>query len=1446
MITEKNLSSLATAMSFDKDNESILSMTSSKHEEMVEEVERNLVGNSDTSRKSDSDEEDYIPASLSAFIANAEMEFTDLVSELDLPSSRNGSVNGDNEMEEEKSTLPDLTPMEYKASPGVFFTSDIEVKGKSFTFTPGSDIKTPKESNYADNFNTVNLAKIKALSPEITSSEIGVISNSITDLNHQLELEDAAMVSSDEAKPIVERAATELSIDENPTLQQTKLQSNFVEDDIDDNFLPNNKDVYEDEVTKFILFSENGNVMSMDLNDESSSDDEQFFPNRNTLISSVSNSSKGASSLGSSKIRKKENAPATRTVSSSSRRISITNKKVSKSTINTSTTNNRAKIIQNRPKDSTLCNNRLRRSSEAPNPTYTKSNSVKSGITSKVSSITKKIVSSQKKTVASRNISRNGMKPTATLSNSNVNQVTKRQTIQRNHSLNIPRKKEPITKQGTKNMNNHNMKRQTKIESSKFDSVHVIKKKEQSSNDKVVSKADISNRLESRSSNASTMPINVITVNSSKHASKIPEDVFVRKDNTEEKHDNGQCETATTDENTWGSDTSAENTKIDKEAREDTLESTQNLNDSKNTKSNVHNTKLFSKSRRKSIRSNINESVKKHMERIASARKKRISTGSIFDTPKPKNTQRGERSKSSRRISAPLPPRSVTYFHTPDLNKGAYGDPLQENPISTNWGSSTHEIERDEVGSPSPSKPLQLTTPLEPNLSTRSRNGDKNYSTSSLKSFNDSSTLGSLISTDGTRTKYTSQLTDVTFGESIDFVQRRGFRELPAEEIKWDSSRGVTVPDPPKLSDPKPKEIKSSEEIEEEIMKKGTFKARPVPPSTYKSGSHKGIPKIPSANLTTPEPFHLSESLPRRRSIAVTHLKTEEQELLECDNQFEARPLPCSTHRPPKAPSITKKIVTTPKPFKLRTETRRPSDGQKILSTEELDVVECANQFKAKPMPSPARFFPPNRNKSVKKLTTPKPFKLSSSLQNSKDSLKPPTTEERKAAECALQFQARPMPNSTYKPPQTHHSPQVLTTPKPFKFLSRHRNRNKVSPTISNDEVELSKKFQARPLPMMTYVGPKQHIVEHKEPTKFTPFNLRTDARFVDGGSKALTTEELEAVECVKQFQARPIPNMEYRPPKGPKMEKPLTTPEPFNFHIAGRSNESVASSMTDDDIELAKKFHARPLPDLTYKSFGNKPLPYTKSSISKAIRNGLEKLKEKRKGNKNKHSSNLSVSSIGSGSLTQVTLPSPFQLETDIRHKWYKSQLKEKLILEAEKENRNRMFKAITPPKFHLKKVFTPKHSKKELTVPVPFQLSSTPRHEMAQSLLKEKIKREKEEMKRRTSFTATPLPKGKKVFTPRRFSSCRTPLKAIEPNFQCKERAQQRSLFNKKVEQRKKTELAMKNLLAKEKEMEEMMKVREMRRKSISEGGLCFEAKTPKYLSNALQGKLKRTQLC
>lgn len=623
--------------------------------------------------------------------------------------------------------------------------------------------------------------------------------------------------------------------------------------------------------------------------------------------------------------------------------------------------------------------------------------------------------------------------------------------------------------------------------------------------------------------------------------------------------------------------------------------------------------------------------------------------------------------------------------------------------------------------------------------------------------------------------------------DAIECVNQFRARPLPnmspqtLQLSKNHEPKKLTVPTPFKLSENiKSKREPSNDEIE--LSKK--FKARPVPDMSFKPET---LGLSETREITVPTPFHLKTD--ERGSQEKHVMSTEELEAAKCSFDFHARPLPDLSFKPETLGKVEVRDLTVPTPFDLATE-KRPSDSERIKQQNE-DEIELSKKFKARPLPDMS-FKPETLGKvETRELTIPEPFHLKTDERGSIEKPTFPSKEDIEAAECSFDFHARPMPDLSYKAETLGHSEiRELTVPTPFRLKTDERGSREKLMTPSTEELkaeECSFQFHARPMPDLSCRPPKlPKEYKPRELTVPTPFHLSTSSRYSDH-SPSPTTEELEAQECAKNFRANPLPSSLHRPPKNPKHStKPLTTTTPFKLRTERRHTRKELP-VTPDDIELSKQFKARP-----YRT----PSPSSRRATVNITQNSL-------------------------------TVPTPFRLQSDLRHEAYQREQQERKRKKILEDKLARNFKAEPAPR-RSTRVFTPLPSRKKLTEPEPFNLRSVSLHEHSQMQLRSKIEKEDKEVRRRsTSFRASPLPRSTPISKKTSKKKPRKPLSGIEPNLRTKTQAEHRRSFDNKISQRMKSESARRKMIEKENYERSKSEIEELRRLSVEEGGMVHKAK-------------------
>jgi hypothetical protein len=216
-------------------------------------------------------------------------------------------------------------------------------------------------------------------------------------------------------------------------------------------------------------------------------------------------------------------------------------------------------------------------------------------------------------------------------------------------------------------------------------------------------------------------------------------------------------------------------------------------------------------------------------------------------------------------------------------------------------------------------------------------------------------------------------------------------------------------------------------------------------------------------------------------------------------------------------------------------------------SSEEIELEECKNKFKACPLPvsSVSRHRPVSRPRDERCLTTPRPPKLHTSARK----MATPIILTQDDIELQKQFHARPLPASVYG----------SSTPRRY-----YGN----TPQPSTDEVELSKKFHALPLP--------EDIYGRTVGNDATPFHVRASEQYERAmeRKKQMLEEEMEQLKRSRERKATPLPptNWQARPIRIEKSSKELVQPRPPRLSLDARSRERQEF---DDHVQQKKDAEA-------------------------------------------------------------------------------------------------------------------------------------------------------------------------------------------------------------------------------------------------------------------------------
>jgi hypothetical protein len=219
---------------------------------------------------------------------------------------------------------------------------------------------------------------------------------------------------------------------------------------------------------------------------------------------------------------------------------------------------------------------------------------------------------------------------------------------------------------------------------------------------------------------------------------------------------------------------------------------------------------------------------------------------------------------------------------------------------------------------------------------------------------------------------------------------------------------------------------------------------------------------------------------------------------------------------------------------------RRPSATHHLpMSTEERELEECKQKFKACPLPlrSTTKLRPPSRHRESRKftLTTPRPPKLHTSTRS--EHLRTPILTQDEI-ELQNKFHARPLPANIYG--------------RSFSSGTPSRYYYEKTPQLSTDEVELRKQFHALPLPTEIY----GRTVENDG----TPVHIRLEQQHEQAQErkKQMLEEEMEEMRRNRERKATPLPrtNWEARPIRIEKSHVELVQPRPPRLSLDVRSKE--------------------------------------------------------------------------------------------------------------------------------------------------------------------------------------------------------------------------------------------------------------------------------------------------
>lgn len=413
------------------------------------------------------------------------------------------------------------------------------------------------------------------------------------------------------------------------------------------------------------------------------------------------------------------------------------------------------------------------------------------------------------------------------------------------------------------------------------------------------------------------------------------------------------------------------------------------------------------------------------------------------------------------------------------------------------------------------------------------------------------------------------------------------------------------------------------------------------------------------------------------------------------------------------------------------------------------------------------------------------------------------------------------------------------TIPEPFHFATDDRLQSSTT-----NETMLSNSLTAAEIAQKFMQDARSHEVpEHFVPKITRPVSpkFQTDLR-----ASAVTRPKIASHDEIEenimdeirknQFKARRLDKriFESRGELGvPKVSvKAPTIPMEFEFHLDKRAVSPRAPR--ESEVVPSSTFKARPMPDLTFKKPSTPPAKAQfKPTIAVSPKfHGIDHASAAPERRQKLHHSIVEQQQIEEGlrysktvvNQHQITQPVEFNFETANRGAVYQQQLEEQRIKEMEQLQIN--IKANPMPKFD--HVFQPKPCDKAPTEPQPFNLRSIELHEAAT----EEIEKEKEKLLSQStnpSFKAKPLPKT--TYEPAKLPETvvetpRVPLVPMNITLESDVRAQKRKEYDMMIKQKSDNFEQYQQQMNKQKEDLENRNMKELRRKTIQEGGLVFKA--------------------
>jgi hypothetical protein len=528
---------------------------------------------------------------------------------------------------------------------------------------------------------------------------------------------------------------------------------------------------------------------------------------------------------------------------------------------------------------------------------------------------------------------------------------------------------------------------------------------------------------------------------------------------------------------------------------------------------------------------------------------------------------------------------------------------------------------------------------------------------------------------------------------------------------------------------------------------------------------------------------------------------------------------PCPNSRSVVSQKTKRSNETEPTKFIPRLTKPVPFTSQSIAkSVDKYILSRPATSPKAK-MSTPTKYKP--------HVTQPVPFKSQSIARSINRYVATPAAKASPSlAESVDQIMRNGMRNLDVSENRTNEKLE-LTRPKPFKLSVAVSSKppTKSSAQMEEEVMEHNRlnPFKARPISQGTgLLGISS--VPKREVTTPKPFKLRSD-RLTSSSCPSLSTEDIQALECKNQFKARRMPGRNMvQATLEPVHRRLYHIPSPNTQHQDPKTGASFKTS--------GKPKLSRP-PRFVLSARACRRGEVTEQSRLNVIAREEEKkriVELKKREECEIYKENRSP--YGTSSREGITVPEPFQLESEARHQ--AAQLDIEHTRREEIEELNRMstsFRANPPPTSRVaqKLSFSSAeyaYSAKELTQPEPFHLESISRHELSRKQMAEKIQQEEAEREEISKVRAIPLPKTTYRKQKLRREAPQTPIQPFSPALQSKSRAMQRKDFNAAASQRKKEELLSKERFEQQRQTELDAEIAELRRLPTKDGGLQFFA--------------------